>query len=62
MVQFNYVQPTEQQKELMQLYRDRFEVLYVDVLGLESNRVLSLALTKLEEASMWLNKSITNNC
>jgi hypothetical protein len=62
MVQFNYVQPTEQQKELMQLYRYRFEALYADVSGLESNRALSRALTKLEEASMWLNKSITNNC
>lgn len=62
MVKFSYVQPTEEQKELMQSFRDKYEILYNEVSALESNRGLSIALTKLEESSMWLNKSITNNC
>ena len=57
-----YVQPTEEQKEQMQIFRDKMESLMGDMGKLSANRGLSLALTKLEESAMWLNKSITNNC
>jgi hypothetical protein len=57
-----YVQPTEEQKALMQVYRDKMETLLKDVETLPKNRGTALAITKLEEASMWLNKGITNNC
>ena len=57
-----YVQPTDEQKETMQNFRDKMEVLMKEMEGLPANRGLSLALTKLEESAMWLNKSITNNC
>jgi hypothetical protein len=56
-----YVQPTDEQKETMQLFRDKYEALYKEVSALEKTRGLSLALTKLEESAMWLNKSITKN-
>ncbi len=61
-VQFNYVQPTEEQKETMQIFRDKFAALYAEFSKLPMNRGLAIATTKFEEASMWLNKSITNNC
>jgi hypothetical protein len=57
-----YVQPTEEQKAKMQEFRDKMEALLKEMSELPANRGLSLALTKLEECSMWLNKSITNNC
>lgn len=58
---FQYVQPTDEQKEQMQILRDKFEALYKDVEALEPSRGRSLALTKLEESNMWVNKSITKN-
>lgn len=62
MTTFNYVAPTDEQKATMQIFRDAYQRLHDEVSKLESNRGLSIALTKLEESSMWLNKSITNNC
>ena len=56
-----YVQPTDEQKELMQKFRDKYEALYNEVKELESSRGLSLALTNLEQSAMWLNKAITKN-
>ena len=56
-----YVLPTDEQKEVMKIFRDKFDDLYQDVAALERSRGVSLALTKLEEASMWLNKAITKN-
>lgn len=58
---FQYVSPTEEQKTTMQKFRDKYEALYKELEQLPKGRGLSLALTKLEESSMWLNKSITNN-
>lgn len=58
---FQYVQPTEEQKELMQKFRDKYEALAEELKGLEKSRGLSLAITKLEESAFWLNKSITKN-
>lgn len=56
-----YVQPTEEQKAVMQEFRDKYDALLNDLSGLEKSRGLSLAITKLEESSMWLNKAITKN-
>lgn len=56
-----YVQPTEEQKELMQSFRDAYEDLYKQIETLDNSRGKSLALTKLEESAMWLNKAITHN-
>ena len=61
MVTLQYVQPTEEQKEVMQRFRDKMETLMKEMQELPTNRGLSLALTKLEESAMWFNKSITNN-
>lgn len=56
-----YVQPTDEQKVTMQIYRDKYEALLNEIRTLSFNRGLSIAITKLEESAMWLNKSITNN-
>ena len=58
---FQYVQPTEEQKALMQVFRDRFTILVEEIKILEKSRGISLAITKLEEAAFWLNKAITKN-
>ena len=56
-----YVKPTEEQLEVMQKFRDKYEALLVELQSLEKSRGLSLAITKLEESGMWLNKAITKN-
>lgn len=56
-----YVQPTEDQKAQMQIYRDKYEALLMDLKALPTSRGMSLAITKLEESAMWLNKALTNN-
>ena len=56
-----YVKPNDEQLATMQEFRDKMEALYADISKLPDNRGKSLALTKLEETAMWLNKSITNN-
>lgn len=61
MTTFQYVQPTEEQKATMQQFRDKYEALAAELKGLPASRGLSLALTKLEESSFWLNKAITQN-
>lgn len=62
MPNFQYVQPNEYQKALMQKFRDRFENLAVEIENnVEESRGRSVAITKLEEAAFWLNKGITNN-
>jgi hypothetical protein len=59
---FQYVQPTEEQKALMQEFRDEFAALADKVNArLADSRGRSLAVTKLEEAAFWLNKAITRN-
>lgn len=57
-----FVRPTDEQVATMQVFRDKFEVLFEEMKKLPENRGLSIALTKFEESAMWLNKSITNNC
>ena len=58
---FQFVVPTEEQKAVMQKFRDKYESLAIELKSLPSNRGLSLALTKLEESAFWLNKAITGN-
>lgn len=61
MATLQFVQPTEEQKAQMQAFRDKCEALYKEIAQLEKSRGTSLALTKLEESAMWLNKAITKN-
>ena len=56
-----YVKPTEEQLVVMQQFRDEYEALLENLRTLEPSRGLSLAITKLEESGMWLNKAITKN-
>jgi isocitrate dehydrogenase len=58
---FQFVQVSEEVKAQMQIFRDAYEELYKQVEFLPKSRGVSLALTKLEESSMWLNKAITGN-
>jgi len=58
---FQYIQATEEQKATMQKFRDKFEALANEMKQLAPSRGLSLAITKLEESSFWLNKSIMKN-
>lgn len=62
MSNFQYVNPTEEQKELMRVFRDEFQKL-ADKIKVEvpESRGKSLALTNLEQSAFWLNKGITNN-
>jgi len=61
MTTFQYVQPTDEQKAIMQNFRDKYEALATELATLPSSRGLSLAITKLEESAFWLNKAITQN-
>ncbi len=59
---FQYIQPTEEQKAIMQEFRDKYETLANELkTKIEASRGLSLAVTKLEESAFWLNKAITKN-
>ena len=58
---FQYVQPTDEQKETMQSYRDKYQALSDEIHKLAPSRGVSLALTNLEQSAFWLNKAITNN-
>lgn len=57
-----YVQPTDEQKEVMQEFRDLYEGLLNEInLTLSDSRGKALAITNLEQSAMWLNKAITKN-
>ena len=59
---FQYIEPTKEQKEQMNKFRDMMESLSNEIKDcVEDSRGKSLCITKLEEASFWLNKSITEN-
>lgn len=58
---FQYIQPTEEQKALMQEFRDAYQALGDSLNKIAPSRGMSLAKTKLEESAFWLNKAITNN-
>jgi hypothetical protein len=61
MPSFQFVAPTDEQKAQMQNFRDKYQALHDEIALLPASRGLSLAVTKLEESSFWLNKAITNN-
>ncbi len=59
---FQHIQPTEEKIRLMEEFRRKFESLASEIkLTVIESRERSLAITKLEEASFWLNKGITHN-
>lgn len=58
---FQYVKPTEEQIATMQKFRDTYEALANEIKALPDSRGVALALTKLEESSMWLNKALSSN-
>ena len=61
-ITFQYVEPTEVQKNLMQKFRDLFEILNENIkINVKPSRGRKLCSRKLEEAAFWLNKSITEN-
>jgi hypothetical protein len=51
----------DEKSKLMHNFSNKYQALYDEMYQLSANRALSLALTKLEESAMWLNKSITEN-
>lgn len=59
---YQYVPVTDEQKEIMQGFRDKFESLHKEIEEkVPNSRGRSACFSKLEEASFWLNKWITNN-
>ena len=59
---FQYISATDDQKSLMQKFRDAYEALNNSIVDeVNDSRGRKLAMTKLEESSFWLNKSITQN-
>lgn len=62
---FQYVQPTDEHKATMQIFRDKYEALNKEIIEImltpNQSEELSLALIKLQESAMWLNKAITKN-
>lgn len=58
---FQYVEPTSEQKAVMQIFREQFTLLAQGIASQGPSRGVSLALTKLEESAFWLNKAITKN-
>jgi hypothetical protein len=55
---FEYQAPTPEQVEKITEVRNSCKALYELLLSLSPSREKSLAITKLEEVSMWANKSI----
>jgi flagellar biosynthesis chaperone FliJ len=55
---FEYQKPTEEQVVQIQEVREACKSLYETLQKLPNYREKSLAITKLEESSMWANKCI----
>lgn len=58
---FQYVPASDEQIKIMQDFRDKYQSLGDKLKELPPSRGVSLALTKLAESAMWLNKAITKN-
>lgn len=56
---FEYVRPNERGVELIKNNRAACRALYDVLLTLPESRERSIAITKLEEVSMWANKCIS---
>ena len=57
---FVYVPPTTEGVERITAVREKCRELHILLETLPNNRELSLAIAKLEEVSMWSNKSIVS--
>jgi hypothetical protein len=55
---FEYVKPTDKSVEQITTVREKCKELHALLLTLSFSRERSLAITKLEEVSMWANKGI----
>lgn len=58
---FEYQTPTEQHIAKITMVREKCKDLHELLLTLPESRERSIAITKLEEVSMWANKSIVFN-
>jgi hypothetical protein len=58
---FDYQPPTEEQQKKIEEVRAACKVLYDILQALPTSREKSVAITKLEEFSMWTNKGIVFN-
>ena len=58
---FEYQKPTDEHVAKITEVREACKALYEVLLTLPYSREKSLAITKLEEASMWANKGIVFN-
>lgn len=58
---FEYQRPTEQSVAQIEALRLACKTVYDNLMSLTPSRERSLAITKLEEVSMWGNKSIVFN-
>jgi hypothetical protein len=55
---FDYHRPSDKQVNEITTVREGCKALHATLLALPSSRERSLAITKLEEVSMWANKGI----
>ena len=58
---FEYQKPTDESVERLSQVRELCKNLYEALLTFKESRERSLAVTKLEEVSMWINKHIVFN-
>lgn len=58
---FEYQKPTDEQVAQITAMRDAMKAVYDNLMSLPESRERSIAITKLEEASMWMNKGIVFN-
>lgn len=58
---FEYQKPTEEHVKQIEVVRGKCKELHEVLLALPECRERSLAVTKLEEVSMWANKGIVFN-
>ncbi len=58
MSRFDYVKYDEQAEGQQAFYKEQFYALDLAVSSLEEGRAKSLAITKLEEAYMWVGKAL----
>lgn len=55
---FEYQKPTDEQVAQITAVREAMKAVYDNLMSLPESRERSIAITKLEEASMWANKGI----
>ncbi len=58
---FEYQKPTDEQVAQITAVREAMKAVYDNLMSLPESRERSIAITKLEEASMWANKGIVFN-